>query len=153
MKGVYIIENKLNGNCYIGSSKRLEFRLRQHKSNLKGGYHENKRIQSDWDVNPNSFEFRIIEVCDNYKEVEQKYIDNIKPSYNIYPSAYNPSGSKWERGHSRHKFIQVYTEDKLIGIYVGPKDVSDKLKISYSSVNGVLSGSRNSVYGYKIQYI
>lgn len=150
MKGVYIIENKLNGRCYIGSSSRLEKRIIQHRTNINGGYPENPRILSDIGC---EFDIRVLRICDNYKEVEQEYIDRLNPYYNIYPSSTSPTGSKWERGHSRHRFIQVYTSDKLIGIYLGPKQVSDKLNISYSSVNGVLSGKRNSVYGYKIQYI
>ncbi len=153
MTGVYIIKNTLNGRCYVGSSKRIKRRISQHMSNLKGGYHENKNIQSDFNLYGEYFSISILEFCNNYKDREQHYIDTLKPVYNIYPNSKSPIGSVWQKGHKRHRFIQVYTDDKLIGIYLGPKEVSEKLGLAYSSVSGVLYGKRNSLKGYKIKYI
>jgi group I intron endonuclease len=154
MEGVYIIKNNINGRFYIGSSKRLKYRLRQHLSNLRGGYSENENIQKDWSFfGESSFDLEVIEFCQNYKEREQYYIDTMNPDYNVFKNSKSPEGSQWSRSHKRRKFIQVYTNDKFIGVYLGPKEVSEKLGLIYSSVNAVLNGKRTSLKGYKIENI
>jgi group I intron endonuclease len=154
MEGVYKITNISSGSSYVGSSKRLKHRIRQHMSNYRGGYGESKMLQEDWNIfGESSFKFEVIELCKDYKEREQFYINLIKPVYNTYLSAHSPLGSQWSRGHKRRKFIQVYTNDKFIGVYLGPKEVSEKLGLIYSSVNAVLNGKRNSLNGYKIENI
>lgn len=77
MIGVYIIENLVNGKCYIGSSNNIEIRFRHHKKELRGKYHANGYLQRAWNkYKENSFSFRILEQCDlvNLRNIEQKYI-------------------------------------------------------------------------------
>jgi len=153
MTGVYIIRNEANGGFYIGSSKNIESRIKQHMIDLRGGYHINKNIQSDFKVYDKYFTSEVIEVCSDYRDREQYYIDSMKPNYNVYPNSKSPAGSVWQKGHKRHRTIEVYKDDNFVGFYVGLKEVSEKLNIPYSSVSGVLYGRRNSVNGYKIKYI
>ena len=50
VSGVYVIRCLANGRVYVGSSKDLNKRIRQHKSKLKSRGHELPRLQNDWDV-------------------------------------------------------------------------------------------------------
>lgn len=48
MRGIYYIKNLVNGKKYIGSSKNLTKRLRDHKSALRVGRHHNIHLQRAW---------------------------------------------------------------------------------------------------------
>lgn len=44
--GIYQITNKVNGNCYIGSSVDLQRRRKQHFNSLANDIHVNARLQN-----------------------------------------------------------------------------------------------------------
>lgn len=47
---VYMLKNLTNGKVYVGSTDTLlEYRIQRHMTQLKGGYHRNKRLQADFD--------------------------------------------------------------------------------------------------------
>lgn len=46
--GVYIILNLRNYKCYIGSSKNIKKRLKEHETALKNGQHKTKEMQKDY---------------------------------------------------------------------------------------------------------
>jgi group I intron endonuclease len=91
--GIYKITNLKNGKFYIGSSKDIEFRWREHKKHLNGNYHINKKLQNAWNFyGKENFEFTIVELVSNDEtfllEREQFYFDIFKPyikeiGYNI----------------------------------------------------------------------
>ena len=71
--GIYKLANKINGNFYIGSSKNLELRWKQHKYNLKRKKHINIILQRSWDkYGEKSFDFEIIEYCKKEKLFEKE---------------------------------------------------------------------------------
>ena len=85
ISGVYKITNIVTGDFYIGSSKNIKIRWKDHKK------------PSTWKNNPNNpmyldmqkysvkkFELQILaEVeADKLKETEQKFIETLKPTYN-----------------------------------------------------------------------
>lgn len=45
--GIYKITNLNNGRVYIGQSKNVWGRRKQHWTALRGGHHENERMQKD----------------------------------------------------------------------------------------------------------
>jgi hypothetical protein len=58
---VYQISNKQNGKVYIGQTTRGEIRWKQHLSCLRGKYHENKKLQQDFDLfGEETFEWEIL---------------------------------------------------------------------------------------------
>ena len=63
MNGVYLIRNNVNGFVYVGSTKKdFEVRWREHRMCLKGGYHQNKPLQDDWNRHGESnFSFEVLE--------------------------------------------------------------------------------------------
>jgi group I intron endonuclease len=71
--GVYCIENTVNNKKYIGSSKRIDNRFRQHKEELKNGEHCNGHlINSFKKYGIDVFKFYIIEECEEEKLLEQE---------------------------------------------------------------------------------
>jgi len=71
--GIYKIENKINGKVYIGSSKNVGKRLKEHQRLLNRNKHLNDYIQDDWNkYGKDAFEFNIIEELDNLNELFTK---------------------------------------------------------------------------------
>jgi group I intron endonuclease len=98
ISGVYEIVNTINGHTYIGSSVSIKNRWRGHKSDLRKNKHHSRYLQRAWNkYGSDCFEFNIIERCKKSQliEREQHYIDTINPSYNMFPYARSPLGSKW----------------------------------------------------------
>ena len=102
ISGIYRITNTITGDFYIGSSKDAKRRWREHK------------YQSRWKKCPNNpmyldmqnygiekFEFEILaEVeVDSLKEMEQQFIELLKPTYNNY----NANGLNIERRKEYNK--------------------------------------------------
>ncbi len=70
--GVYCIqlEKKNYWRSYVGISKNIEQRWREHKNCLRGNYHDNKYLQQSWNkYEEDRFEFHILEEVDNYDEL------------------------------------------------------------------------------------
>jgi group I intron endonuclease len=87
---VYGILNKKNNNIYIGGSKNVSTRVKEHNIKLKFKKHENRHLQKDWnEFGFDSFEAIIIEKCEkeNLIEREQHYIDLYKKTNKIYNMA------------------------------------------------------------------
>lgn len=86
MSGIYCIQNIITKDGYIGSSNNLKTRFICHKSSLKHNKHKNIKLQLA--VNKYSlenFEFYIIAKCpiEYLAKLEQWFINNLKPEYNI----------------------------------------------------------------------
>lgn len=83
--GVYKVTNKITGECYVGSSKNIEKRWKNHKSSC---YHKKQpgsllyKAMDQYGIA--NFQFDILEECseDNLKQLEDKYIRELMPAYN-----------------------------------------------------------------------
>lgn len=100
--GIYIIRNIQNSKIYIGSSIDINGRWQDHKKELRGNYHNNKRLQNSWNkYKEESFTFEIIEQCEKEDLIsrEQFWIDYYKSydksvGFNILPIAESRLGMK-----------------------------------------------------------
>lgn len=95
--GIYQIRNTENGHIYIGSAVSISIRWNKHRHLLKKGKHHSKHLQSAWmKYGESSFEFSILERCDkqNLVREEQKYIDSLRPEYNVCSIAGSNLGIK-----------------------------------------------------------
>lgn len=90
--GVYIIRNKINGFCYIGSSIDIVQRWWHHKITLRQGKNRSVKLQKDFnELGEDSLEFEILEEVSKDRDLlisrEQYWLDNFNPEYNSSPSA------------------------------------------------------------------
>jgi group I intron endonuclease len=96
MIGIYQIE--CNKKAYIGSSFDIDKRWRNHHNELKRNVHINKHLQRAYNLyGDSSLSFSVLEEVEDRNhivEIEQKYIDKLKPYYNIRLNAANNYGYK-----------------------------------------------------------
>jgi hypothetical protein len=90
--GIYLIENKILNKFYIGKSKCIETRLRQHKWELKNRKSYNVELQNDWDKHSEHFVFTILDTTDDAKmlnALEKKHIEQfIADNKTLYNTIY-----------------------------------------------------------------
>lgn len=94
--GVYAIINISTGEQYIGSSKHLYNRLYKHQYHLNHNNHNNQHLQNAWNkYTSKNFIYNILCYCglDKQYEMEQYYINLLKPKYNIQLEVIGVSGS------------------------------------------------------------
>lgn len=104
--GIYCIENLINGHKYIGASKHIEQRWKEHIRDAKNFTQPNKSLyQAFLKYGTENFSFYILQECqeDELWELEKYYIkqyDTFCNGYNEtmggqYPTnCYHPSGDK-----------------------------------------------------------
>lgn len=110
--GVYKIENKVTGDCYIGSAASVgkwkstsgfNKRWKKHESDLTKNKHCNKHLQNAWNkYGKENFSFSILTICPKECCVltEQVFIDIFNPSYNIQKVAGSSNlGIKFSEEH------------------------------------------------------
>ena len=103
--GIYKILNKINNDCYIGSSVNLSNRKSRHFKDLQNKCHHSIILQRSVEkYGIENFEFQIIEECekDLLIQKEQYWIDLEIPKYNICKIAGSALGVK-QSEESREK--------------------------------------------------
>ena len=101
--GIYRITNTITGDFYIGSSKDIKRRWKEHKCKSSWGRYPNNPMYQDFQkFGLNNFAFEILaEVeIDSLKETEQKFIEMLNPTYN----------SNNAKGHDVERYKQYYKE-------------------------------------------
>ena len=77
MVGIYKITNLITNDCYVGKSKHIEKRWKEHFCRGYGAIHS-KQFQTDIEeYGINGFSFRVIEECEEHElqEREKYWID------------------------------------------------------------------------------
>jgi len=70
--GIYVIWNR-NNKCYVGSSKDVGRRWKQHWDKLLRGSHENRNLQDDWiQLGAREFRFDLLEEVEPGKLLERE---------------------------------------------------------------------------------
>ena len=83
--GVYKITNTVTGDFYIGSSKDVKRRWRQHKCKSIWNQQPNNPLYKDMqEYGLDKFIFEVLAEVEKekLKETEQQYIEKLKPIYN-----------------------------------------------------------------------
>lgn len=117
--GVYIIVNNLTQDSYVGSAmsksdrlNRLYIRFRNHFFNTpkSSNIHLSRAIVK---YGKHNFSFNIIafDSSDNILKLEDYYIQELKPKYNILQSARNSSGYKHTE-ETKEKMKLGYSEER-----------------------------------------
>lgn len=140
--GVYKITNIINNKFYIGSSKNIEKRLKNHFNNLKNNTHCNKHLQNAYNkYGKDAFISEILEITSEYdlRSREDYYIKKTKCydgniGYNIAKGAIG-GGSDY------------FTEETLQKLRKPKSELAIKhLKEAFAK-NGSHKGVKNSNYG------
>lgn len=113
--GIYRIDCIASGKFYIGSSKYLYRRFKDHSSYLRKGKHCNQRLQRSYDkYGPENFTYTVLVVLpsedrDFIYHMEQKFIDTYSPELNIVPEVGMPAPPKKEvaRYDIQGKLVEV----------------------------------------------
>ena len=85
ISGIYKITNTITGDFYIGSSKNVKERWRNHKKPSTWKRCPNNQMYQDmkkYGVENFAFEVLAEVEADSLKEKEQKFIETLKPTYN-----------------------------------------------------------------------
>ena len=177
---IYKITNKIDGKFYIGSTNNLMKRYYTHISDIRSDRKTCvKLIRAVSKYGEKNFKFEIICECST-KEVlkfEQKYLNILKPDYNVAMIAGSNLGIKrteevklkksasqkenwkdesyrvkhlenlsknWKSGTS-HKMAKLTDEQvveikKQLASGLLPKQVADKLELSYYSIKDIYRG-------------
>lgn len=96
LAGVYMIRNKVKGKVYIGSSRDVISRLKDHENSLRKHKHPNKEMQSDYDAgNCFYYEYLFVQpikdgrcIREKLYRLEREYIEkynSIEKGYNSLP--------------------------------------------------------------------
>lgn len=151
--GVYKITNIETHGFYVGSSKDLWKRYREHNTCLRNNNHI-EAFQNDYNTyGSDSFKFEVIEYCDEdiRKNREQIYLDLYKSDDKFYNKANNAYGgtglTKLSEEHKKH--ISESVKGKLVGINspMYGKHLNDEVKVKISQNNiGKHSGADNGMY-------
>lgn len=95
--GIYAIVNKVNNNFYIGSATNIFKRKWTHESSLRADKHHSKYLQNAFNkYGEGNFSFVILAKCpvEYLLKLEQWFLDNLKPEYNILMIAGSHLGAK-----------------------------------------------------------
>lgn len=106
--GVYKITNIINNKIYIGSSKSILQRWKNHIRELELNIHGNMFLQSDWkQYGKENFIFEVLEECDEDERyiVEQKYLDELLPFYRSN-NGYNISEKSTQRNETNVRLFK-----------------------------------------------
>lgn len=123
ISGIYSITNTINQKKYIGSSKHIYSRWREHKRLLKKNKHHSGHLQKSWNkYGEDSFKFDVVCECDCSELLlkEQYYIDYYKSyqeefGYNISSTAKGGT-VKCYSIDDIDKYNYVFTKEQFIKI-------------------------------------
>ena len=85
ISGVYKITNTITNDFYIGSSKDVKRRWKEHKKPSTWNKQSNSQLYKDMQkYGLENFVFEVLEEveADSLKEAEQQFIEKLKPTYN-----------------------------------------------------------------------
>lgn len=122
--GIYQIRNVSNNKLYIGSTNNFGKRKNSHFSKLSKQIHHSCHLQRSYNkYGKENFVFEMLFTCPDSEliRIEQYFINNYRPEYNILKVA----------GSHKGKIVSQETRDKLRTINLGKKQSEEtKKKIS-----------------------
>lgn len=121
MKGIYKIENRITGQCYVGQSQDIEARFENHKVVAKLGTPE-LLYQAMRQYGPESFVLTVLEVAeDNLDELERHYIQECGAFYK--EGGYNMTmGGKGKTGFVSPDETRKKISEAHVGVHKGAKN-------------------------------
>lgn len=140
--GIYKIEQLSTNKKYIGSSKNIESRWKEHVRDLRKNEHHSWKLQKAWNkYGEDNFKFEIIEIVKNKKDlltIEQNYINKYNStkngSFNISPST-NISLREFIQGNKEYSNFIEYKNKKLGDFIFYFYDTMEYLKNNFNDAD------------------
>lgn len=139
MIGIYLIQNKINGHCYVGQSMDIARRWRSHRNAM-----ENKEVTPLYcamrKYGVENFEFSILEEC-LVEELDEKEIFYIN-KYNAYANGYNQTRGGAQYQHNVKISDADYEEivDFLMNSPLSQKDIAKKFQVGEDTISEINTG-------------
>jgi len=153
--GIYEIINTINNKRYIGKSKDIDNRWKQHINLLSKNKHHSIKLQRAWNKYGNdSFEFNILEITnqDKLPALEKSYIEKLDSFKNGYNMVLENSEYKTKR--KVYEFQEQHQEEleKFLNMFIPIIEIIDNPieSLSYGSLNFKLSKAKTYARTYKI---
>jgi len=113
MVGIYQIRNTANNHIYIGSSNNTEKRWKNHLASLRNDHHDSAYLQNAWNkYGESNFVCELLEEVPESElfVVEQRYLDERKPEYNVSLYATAPMRG---RHHTKENKLKLAEYGKI----------------------------------------
>ena len=150
ISGVYKITNTITGDFYIGSSKDVKHRWKEHKKPSRWKKQPNSPMYQDMQkYGVDKFAFEILEEVEveQLKEMEQQFIEKLHPTYNKLRAFTGLGAKKGKEAEYEKKRYQKYKEERK----QAHKKYSNKL-CSYNGETLTLDALRKRFGRQGIQY-
>ena len=168
--GIYQIKNIKNNKIYIGSSKDIYRRWREHLYKLQNNIHHSIKLQRSYNKtkDKNIFLFEIVEEVteEQLNEREQYYIDlydSFRNGYNCCEKVDTPSSAlkvSKKKEYKRllddyyHKFLELYVGNQ--NQFIFSKFLLDKLNdkhYTYSTYKNIVNIMTWFINNYNVGYV
>lgn len=142
MIGIYKIQNKINGKCYIGQSTNIHKRWTSHRNRWKNPSdhnYETPLYRAFRKYGIESFTFEVLEECDA-AELNTKEVSYIQ-QYDSFWHGYNqtPGGENGVRAHvTKERILGIIHDLETTTMY--HREIAEKWKISTEMVQGINTG-------------
>lgn len=145
---IYKIECLVNKKVYIGQTKHLKKRWREHKNDLKNNRHRSTLLQRAWiKYGESEFIHEVIEVCSIYN-VDEREVFWI----NYFDSTNKYKGFNTEGGGNANKIVSDETKKKQSAVKSGKNNPMYQRTLSEETLikkSIAMSGENNPMYGKK----
>ena len=139
--GIYSITNKVNGKVYVGQSKNIARRLRDHKSAMMNPDNKsyNKQLYRDMrEFGIENFDFKIEELCEkcDLDKREKYYVKKYDSNNNGYNLTVGGAGRELKKSD-----VVVGIIKDLEATDMSLKDIANKWHVNYSTVAWINEGA------------
>lgn len=160
---IYKIQNIENGNCYIGSTIDFYRRIKEHRTHLETNKHHSTILQNSWNkYGEYCFVFEILEIVkevDRIAEIEQTYLDEDKPYFNVCKYAYSVKERKQSKEtiekiarSTRKPIIQYDLDMNFIKEWESGRAIVKELGVSCGALSECCKGKLKTVKGFIFKF-
>lgn len=146
--GIYKIENKINGHCYIGQSINIIQRWKDHRKEAKDIYSDKKEYPLYKAIRKygiENFSFEILEEC-KVEELNKKEIYYIE-KYNSFHNGYNQTPGGDSNYNSYNPYLDEIYND-LLNTKDSLRDIANKYGYCYTTIYMINEGQSQCKDGY-----
>lgn len=115
--GVYTLTIRATGQQYVGGSKNVDHRFRQHQHRLRHDFHRSVWLQAAYDMGGmEAIEFKRLLTCrpEDVTFYEQRAIDELKPELNAAPRAGSNVGIKMTDEQRERLKLRPQSQPKML---------------------------------------